>query len=134
MSIFDGSNRDQCEVRRGRTNTPLQALAMLNDPTVLEAARVLAQRLEAESSSANEKVVKAFRIILCRKPTASEQQRLIEYYQDQLSVFHKDRDAARKSLAVGEYPQPAGIDNVTTAALMRVIDTLYNLEETITKT
>ncbi|HMI63547.1 MAG TPA: DUF1549 and DUF1553 domain-containing protein, partial [Puia sp.] len=137
MGIFDGSNRDQCEVRRGRTNTPLQALAMLNDPTVLEAARVLAQRLEGESSSADEKVVKAFRIILCRKPTASEQRRLVDYYQDQLSAFKSNQSAARKTLAVGEYPQPANIhiaNIVTCAALMRVIDTMYNLEETITKT
>ena len=134
MGIFDGSNRDQCEVRRGRTNTPLQALAMLNDPTVLEAARVLAQRLEGESSSADEKVVKAFRIILCRKPTASEQRRLVDYYQDQLSAFKSNQSAARKTLAVGEYAQPPNIDIVTSAALMRVVDAMYNLEETITKT
>ena len=134
MGIFDGSNRDQCEVRRGRTNTPLQALAMLNDPTVLEAARVLAQRLEAESSSADEKVVKAFRIILCRKPTASEQQQLVNYYRDQLSVFHNDQGAARKTLTIGEYPWRGGIDISASAALMRVIDAMYNLEETITKT
>src|SRR5690606_4044036 len=58
--IFDGSNRDQCEVRRLRTNTPLQALVMLNDPTVLEAARVLAGRLLDESSTEREKIEKAF--------------------------------------------------------------------------
>ncbi|HEY4289634.1 MAG TPA: PSD1 and planctomycete cytochrome C domain-containing protein [Puia sp.] len=134
MGLFDASNRDQCEVRRGRTNTPLQALAMLNDPTVLEAARVLAQRLEADSSSADEKIVKAFRIVLCRRPATTEQQRLVDYYHDQLSLFRSNPVAARKTLAVGEYPQPAHTDIVTCAALMRVISTLYNLEETITKT
>ncbi|HEY6902038.1 MAG TPA: PSD1 and planctomycete cytochrome C domain-containing protein, partial [Puia sp.] len=110
MGIFDASNRDQCEVRRGRTNTPLQALVMLNDPTVLEAARVLAQRLESESSSPEEKVIKAFRTILCRKPTVSEQKRLTDYYNDQLSTFRNNPTAARKSLAVGEYPQSKNID------------------------
>jgi len=134
MGMFDASNRDQCEVRRLRTNTPLQALAMENDPTVLEAARVLAQRLEAETSTDNDKMIKAFRLILCRKPTASELTSLTRFYENQFAGFKRDPVNARKSLAVGEYPQATGKDPVATAALMRVIDTLYNLEETITKT
>ena len=134
MGMFDASNRDQCEVRRGRTNTPLQALAMLNDPTVLEAARVLAQKLEAENSDAGEKLVKAFRLILCRRPTDKEQQSLKQYYLDQLATFKQEPQNAEKTLAVGEYPQIGSSDPVTSAALMRVIDTLYNLEEAITKT
>jgi hypothetical protein len=134
MGMFDASNRDQCEVRRGRTNTPLQALAMLNDPMVLEAARVLAQKIETENSSADEKLIKAFRLILCRKPSEKEQQSLKQYYQDQLTAFKAAPKNAEKTLAVGEYPPVAGADPVTSAALMRVIDTLYNLEEAITKT
>ena len=134
MGIFDASNRDQCEVRRGRTNTPLQALAMLNDPTVLEAARVLAQRLGSENSSADDKIVKAFRTIVCRTPTTSEKRRLTDYYNDQLSVFQKDQTAAKKSLSIGEYPRTNITDPATYAALARTIDLLYNLEETITKT
>jgi hypothetical protein len=134
MGMFDASNRDQCEVRRLRTNTPLQALVMLNDPTVLEAARVLAQHEEAGSSTANEKIVKAFRLILCRKPTAPELTALTQYYQEELAGFRKDPLNARKSLAVGEYPQAANADPIASAALMRVIEILYNLEETITKT
>jgi len=134
MGIFDASNRDQCEVRRGRTNTPLQALAMLNDPTVLEAARVLAQRLEAETTSADDKIIKAFRTVVCRTPTASEKQRLVDYYHDELKTFQTNPTAARKTLAVGEYRQHQNLDPTTTAALTRIIDLLYNLEETITKT
>ncbi|MBS1604636.1 MAG: PSD1 domain-containing protein [Bacteroidetes bacterium] len=134
MGIFDASNRDQCEVRRGRTNTPLQALAMLNDPTVLEAARVLAQRLEAEPTSAGDKIVKAFRTIVCRRPSASEEQRLVDYYNDQLKSFQNDPASARKTLAAGEYRQPQNLDPTTSAALTRTVDLLYNLEETITKT
>ena len=134
MGMFDASNRDQCEVRRLRTNTPLQALVMLNDPTVLEAARVLAQRLENESSSDNSKIVKAFRLILCRKPTTAEMTSLSEYYREELADFRHNPLNARKTLAVGEYPQAHNVDPILTAALMRVINTLYNLEETITKT
>jgi len=134
MGLFDASNRDQCEVRRGRTNTPLQALAMLNDPMVLEAARVLAQRLGSENSNADEKIVKAFRLILCRKPSGKEQQRIKQYYLEQLTAFRQNPKDAEKTLAIGEYPQVAVSDRVSSAALMRVIDTFYNLEEAITKT
>ncbi|HEV2353353.1 MAG TPA: DUF1549 and DUF1553 domain-containing protein, partial [Puia sp.] len=134
MGMFDASNRDQCEVRRLRTNTPLQALVMMNDPTVLEAARVLAQRLESESSADTAKIVKAFRLIVCRRPTPLEEWTLRSYYLDQLAEFKNHPLAARKSLNVGEYPGPAVEDAITAAALMRVIETLYNLEETITKT
>jgi len=134
MGMFDASNRDQCEVRRLRTNTPLQALVMLNDPTVLEASRVLAQRLTTESTSDEDKIVKAFRTIVCRKPTSKEHDRLKQYYDDQLATFRQDLKAAQKTLAIGEYPQSANPDPARTAALMRVISTLYNLEETITKT
>jgi hypothetical protein len=133
MGMFDASNRDQCEVKRLRTNTPLQALVMLNDPTVLEAARVLAQRLQTDNTPANDKIAKGFRLILCRKPTASEQTRLEAYYKDQLAEFKHTPKAATATLNVGEYPQQNNEDPVTTAALMRVIDALYNLEETITK-
>ncbi|RMG74831.1 MAG: DUF1553 domain-containing protein, partial [Bacteroidetes bacterium] len=66
MLMFDASNRDQCEVRRLRTNTPLQALAMLNDPLVLEAARVLAERLMQEESPVETKIEMAFRRIVLR--------------------------------------------------------------------
>jgi hypothetical protein len=134
MGMFDASNRDQCEVRRLRTNTPLQALAMLNDPTVLEAARVLAERLATETSSDNDRIVKAFRLILCRKPTAAELITLMQYYREELTDFKQHPVNARLALTVGEYPQTVNVDPITTATLMRVIDTLYNLEETITKT
>jgi hypothetical protein len=134
MGMFDASNRDQCEVRRLRTNTPLQALIMLNDPTVLEASRVLAQRLASESSGDEEKIIKAFRLIVCRKPTSKEEDRLKQYYNDQVTTFRQYPKTAQKTLAIGEYPQATTSDPVSTAALMRVINMLYNLEETITKT
>ncbi len=105
MGMFDASNRDQCEVRRLRTNTPLQALVMMNDPTVLEASRVLAQREETESSTASDKIVKAFRLILCRKPTSGELNALTQYYETQLSEFKQNPKSAAQTLDVGEYPQ-----------------------------
>ncbi|CAN5201480.1 DUF1549 and DUF1553 domain-containing protein [soil metagenome] len=132
MAIFDASNRDQCEVKRLRTNTPLQALLMMNDPTVLEAARVLAARLLAENSKPSDKIYKAFRLIMCRKPNAKELTILTGFYNDELkTITQKD---ALKVLNVGEYPIPENLNKVTLAAMMKVIDTIYNLEEAITKT
>jgi hypothetical protein len=133
MTIFDASNRDQCEVSRQQTNTPLQALVMLNDPTVLEASRVLAGRLLEENSPARDKIRKAFRQVVCRSPTDQELQLLVDYYQDQEQTFGRNQESARKLVAVGEYPLPENVDHPKLAALMQVLSTLYNLEETITK-
>lgn len=132
MAIFDASNRDQCEVRRLRTNTPLQALLMENDPTVLEAARVLATKLIQDKSTSKEKVYKAFRLIICRKPNEKEQGILDSYYNEELKTM--DMRTAERVLNVGEYPSPDNINKVELAAMMKVVDAIYNLEEAITKT
>ncbi len=132
MGIFDASNRDQCEVRRLRTNTPLQALVMMNDPTVLEASRVLAAKLMAEKSPVNNQIAKAFRLIVCRQPNEKELSVLASYYQDELKSTNTK--TADKLLNVGEYPMPDRIDKIKLAAMMKVMAALYNLEETIVKT
>lgn len=131
MAIFDASNRDLCEVKRLKTNTPLQALVMLNDPTVLEASRVLAAKLLREKGGTNDKISKAFRLIVSRKPSEKETELLTTYYEKELKKLTKA--SVDKTLAVGEYPIPAHIDKTKLAAMMRVVTTIYNLEETITK-
>jgi hypothetical protein len=132
LTIFDASTRDMCEVKRLRTNTPLQALIMLNDPTVLEASRVLAAKLLEEKSVTKEKITKAFRLIVCRKPNEQEVEILESYYQKELKKLNPTR--AEKVLSVGEYPIPEQMDKVQLAALMRIVNTIYNLEETLMKT
>jgi hypothetical protein len=132
MTIFDGSNRDQCEVQRPITNTPLQALVMLNDPTVLEASRVLAGKLLQESSNSEANIRKAFRLIVCRKPTDQEVAILKNYYEGRLKSL-KETDAI-DLLSVGEYPSPKGLNAIAVASLMQVITSIFNLEETISKT
>ena len=131
MGIFDASNRDLCEVKRLKTNTPLQALVMMNDPAVLEASRVLAAKLLQEKSDSKDKIIKAFRLIVCRKPSEKELNVLTAYYDKQLKTMKVE--AAEKTTAVGEYPMTKNQDKKTLAALMRVVTTIYNLEETITK-
>lgn len=132
LGIFDASNRDQCEVKRLRTNTPLQALVMLNDPTVLESARVLAAKLLQDNSVPKDKIIKAFRLIMCRHPQEKELTILTAYYNDELK--NMKADDAKKLLSVGEYPVPENLNKITLAAMMKVVDTIYNLEEAITKT
>jgi hypothetical protein len=134
MAIFDASNRDQCEVKRLKTNTPLQALIMMNDPTVLEASRVLAQKLVSEQSSAEEKISKAFRLIVCRKALDKELSILKKYYDEQLLLYQQKKLNALTTLKVGEYPLNEKLDLNISAALMKVVNTIYNMEETITKT
>ncbi len=133
MAIFDASNRDQCEVKRSLTSTPLQALMMMNDPTVLEASRVFAQNLVEENSSVDEKIAKAFHRIICRKPDKKETDILKSYYADQLQQFKEKKLNAEVTIKVGEFPQDEKADVNATAALMKVISTIYNMEEAITK-
>ena len=132
MVIFDASNRDQCEVKRLKTNTPLQALIMMNDPTVLEANRVLAQRLMEEKKDEDYNLTKAFRLIICRKPTDKEINILKSYYDEELQLFKQKKLSADTTLQQGEYVQDDKVDKNTTAALMKTIGMIYNMDEAIT--
>ena len=135
MMIFDASNRDQCEARRSSTNTPLQALTMLNDPTVLEAARVLAENISTVSASLEDKVDQAFATILVRKPSQSERKKLISYCLKQKEYFEAHPDLLKLTLETGESGHPKQNTNLVEAgALMKTILVIYNLEEAITKT
>jgi hypothetical protein len=133
MAIFDASNRDQCEVKRLKTATPLQALVMMNDPASLEAARVLAQSLIQSNGSEEEKITEAFRRIICRHPKPKEVGILKEYLKQQRQSFTIGKLDAAKTLACGFYPLPPNINKNELAAWMKVCSTIYNLEEAITK-
>jgi hypothetical protein len=133
MLMFDASNRDQCEVRRISTNTPLQALIMMNDPMVLEASRVLAQRLMLEELSMEARIAKAFNLILCRKGNEKELSLLQTYFEDERKYYGAEPEKAQAKLKVGEYKQEKTNDVAATAALMQVVSTLYNTDEAITK-
>ncbi|MEI9919521.1 MAG: PSD1 and planctomycete cytochrome C domain-containing protein [Bacteroidota bacterium] len=127
MLVFDGSSRDQCEVRRLRTNTPLQALVMMNDPQVNEAARVLAESLINDDA----KIEKAFRLILCRKASDKEIGILKDYFETEKKTLSSE--AADKLIAIGEYSHKDVTDKVSLAAMIEVIMTIYNMEEAIVK-
>ncbi|MEA1786985.1 PSD1 and planctomycete cytochrome C domain-containing protein [Arenibacter sp. GZD96] len=132
MTLFDAPNRDICEVRRQKTNTPLQALALQNDVQMLEAARVLAQYILLENKNENDVVRYAFQKIMIRNPKKEELEVLEGYYQDALQTFLNNPENAEKLIAQGAYQLPR-TDPSKTAALMLTAQVIYNLDETITK-
>ncbi|MCC7377111.1 MAG: PSD1 domain-containing protein [Verrucomicrobiales bacterium] len=133
MSTFDAPDRETCTVRRPRTNTPLQALVLLNDPTYLEASRKLAERLMARSGTDAERVAWAFRLATARHPGAEEQAVLLRVLAQQREFYFRHRDAAGALLKLGEAPRDGSLDDVELAAWTMLSSTLLNLDETVTK-
>ena len=134
LATFDAPSREVCVARRPRTNTPLQALAALNDPTFLEAARVLAQRvLEQGGSRDVDRIDFAFRTCLGRRPTVAERDRLVTLLDQQARSYRRDPVSATRFIAVGSAPSPAKVDPARLAAWMMVVNVLFNLDEALTK-
>jgi hypothetical protein len=127
MLIFDASNRDQCEVSRTSTTTPLQALVLMNDPQVLEASRFFAQRLQSEHAELKTLLSTAFQTIVCRPPKGKELSVLEKYFLEISKELTEEK--AISLLAVGEI-ELSNQEPVMHAALMQTIQMIYNLEET----
>ncbi len=133
LATFDAPDRQVCTVRRPRTNTPLQALALMNDPTYVEASRVLGERLLASSTDDVARVETAFRLVLARAPKAAELAIVRRLLEEQRSHFGTKPEAADKLLRVGERPVGSGVNPAELAAWTVVASTLLNLDEAITK-
>ncbi len=133
LLIMDASTRDQCEVTRSRTNTPLQALVLMNDPQLLEAGRVLAQRTSNLNLSEDQKLDRLFRLVLCRKASESEMKMLKGYYLQEKNKFIQHKDRAEAFLKAGEFEQIKTKNIAETAALMQVNQMIFNLDETTVK-
>jgi Protein of unknown function (DUF1553) len=121
--------RDNCEVRRTRSNTPLQALAMLNDQQVLEAARALSKRVleDTKLTDAKTRLYAAFTGILTRPPTSAELKPLTAYFESELARLTSDPKAADKLLKA----HSSGQNVSEQAALMLAITVIYNMDEAI---
>ena len=134
LMTFDAANRETCVVRETRTNTPLQALNLLNDVTYVEAARVLAQRVmkEAGPNNAN-RVTLAFRLTTSRLPQTRELQILQTGLEQHLQHYRRDKDAALKLISRGETPRDAKLHMTELAAYTALCNTLLNLDEVITR-
>jgi hypothetical protein len=134
LSTFDAPDRETCTVRRLRTNTPLQSLVLMNDPTYVEAARKLAERIMTEAGpKPDERIAQAFRLALARQPTAAESAVLGRLFDQQLAVYRGDSAAAQKLLHVGDSPHNKKLDPAELAAWSVVASAILNLDETITK-
>lgn len=134
MLVFDAPFRESCTMRRTRTNTPLQALNLMNDPTYVEAARFLAQRMLVEGGTAAESQLQfGFQVVLTRKPTSSEESVLLKAYHRALQDFRSDPTAADELLKVGATPSAEHSDRQHLAAMTIVAGTLLNLDETLTR-
>jgi hypothetical protein len=131
LMTFDSPDSNICCVRRERSNTPLQALTLLNDTVFVECAQALGRRLLTERSGPPpERIRKAFRRCLAREPSAGELDRLVQLFAELLQTCRADPTAAAK--LVGDTP-PAGVDPAEAAAWVAVARTLLNLDEFITR-
>jgi hypothetical protein len=134
MMLFDSPSREICTVKRSRTNTPLQALALLNEVTYVEAARVLAQRMITEGGSTpEERIAWAFRRATCRAPRPDEVKVLAGGLAKRLARFSQSGEAAGKILTVGAAKADEKINPVELAAYAGTANVLLNLDEVITR-
>lgn len=134
LATFDAPDREVCVARRPLTNTPLQALVLLNDPTYVEAARALAQRAITEAGpSPARRVETLFRHATGRRPVSAESAPLLALARGKTADYRKDPAAAEKLLAVGEWQNDPKLDRAELAAWTTVASVVLNLDETITK-
>ena len=132
-NMFDAANRQTCTVRASQTSTPLHALTTLNDPTWVEAARVLAERSLKAADDLDGQLTHAFRHVLGRKPTGYDLDALKRMHARQLDIYGTDLDAATQLLAVGESPRDTALDPAGHAALTSVCLAIFNLDEALTR-
>ncbi|MEY3031776.1 MAG: hypothetical protein RLZZ622_251, partial [Planctomycetota bacterium] len=132
-NMFDAANRQTSSVRISRTCTPLHALTTLNDPTWVEAARVLAEQSMAAADSLPGQLTHAFRRVLSRQPTDYDLESLTRMHDRQRVFFAADPAAAEQLLAVGAGPRDATLDPVEQATLASVCLAIFNLDEALTR-
>ena len=131
--FFDTPSRSVCSVRPSRTNTPLHALTTLNDPTFIEAARCLAQRVMTGAKSSSERLELACRLVLSREPREKELE-VLRRALDRLEMgYQRDKPAAAKLLAIGESKRDEKLDPAEHAAYTAVCLEILNLDEALTK-
>ena len=134
MTNFDVPNRDRCTVQRESTNTPMQALNLLNDPQFVEAARALAVRIQKEGEAGLEaQLTFAFRAATGRRPSAEELVVLNGLFEAEKERFQQSPTDARQLLSIGNYPNEENLGLATTAALAVVANTILNHDEAYMK-
>ncbi len=134
LAALDAPDRESCIVQRSRTNTPLQALVLMNDPQFIEAARAFAQRIMTEGGrNSTEQIRWAFRVVTGRYPDADEVAVLKALYEQSLSKFRSDQEGALALVSVGDSQRNPSLDVTQLAAWTTVTNLLLGLDETVTR-
>ena len=134
MNILDAPSREACTIRRERTNTPMQALMLMNDPQFVEAARVFAERtLKAGGETPEERIAFMFEIATAREPKPSEATLLLETLQAHAEEFKADPEAAKALIVVGESKPDETLDAVEVATWTMIANLILNLDEVLNK-
>ena len=134
MMTFDASARDLCSVKRQETNTPLQALVLLNDPQLIEASRVLASKaLASEKESVEEQIKFIFQLATSRLPNEKELTGLKKYYEDMIVQIRDKEVIPEEYLAIGSFEIDADVNKEVITALALTSHTILNLDETISR-
>lgn len=134
LLAFDAPSREECTAERPRSNTPLQALVLLNDPSYVEAARAFAERIMKEGGKdAVSRIRWGYREALSRGPSATELKLVADLHANQLKRYLNDEAAAKEFLSVGIRPAPEDLPPAEHAAWTAVARTILNLHETITR-
>ena len=135
MMAFDAPNRELCMMSRETTNTPLQALTLLNDPQYVEAGRAFAERilLETPDAKSGERVALAFETVTGRLANEAELDELVRALEDQRAYFESNPQEAIAVLSVGESKRNENLDTVDHAAYAVLANLIFNLSESITK-
>lgn len=135
LKAFDAPSREECTAQRAKSNTPSAALALLNDPIFVEAARVFAARVleETESATFSDQLENAFLLAVSRGPTPDEIRILEDLYSESLSEFKQDPKTAANLISVGQARSKTKFDPITLAAWTTVARAILNMNETITR-
>jgi hypothetical protein len=131
--MFDSSSRQTCRVRLATTSTPLHALTTLNDPTWVEAARVLAEHSMKSSPELDARLTHAFRRIVGRKPTVRDLVMLRRAYDRQFAIYNNDPEAAKAMVCVGAAKRDETVNLPEHAALSAVCLGILNTDEALTR-
>jgi hypothetical protein len=134
MVNFDAPNREQLCTKREKSNTPLQALQLMNDVQHVEAARATAERLiKSGGATAEERLAFAYRLILARLPEDREMQVLLRHLDRAMTHYRSDVELAKKLIAQGESKADASLNPAELAAYTMVANTILNLDETVSR-
>jgi hypothetical protein len=134
LTTFDAPDRETCTVSRERTNTPLQALVLMNDPTYVEASRILAEKVVVLGGTTPvERIRYAFRLATARVPSAKEETMLLQLLEKQQERYKSQPEEAVKLLSNGEFKRNELLNPAEVAAWTNVASTILNLDETVTR-